>query len=396
MKKKVLVILNRLVIGGQALDTIPLLYHLQGDFEILILYGCKEKDEEEASFLLETFNNLPLKPIISFRRSFNPYFDVITFFSIVRIMRGFRPDVVHTHGLKSGLLGRIAARITAVPCIVHTFHGHHFHSYFNKFISKSLIFSERLLAKITTKIVAISTSQAEELATVYKIAPGKKIAVIPLGIDQKLFTADGAGKRYSFRNKYNIAPQDVAIGIIGRIVPIKNYSLFVKIVAGTFSKTSHNIKFFVIGDGADKVTVQKEFDALNIRWCGESNFESSTPVIFTSWLPEVAKALHGMDIVILTSHNEGTPMSLIEAQFCSKPVVATNVGGVMDTFLNGETGFLIPPGNAEAFIEKLAILINNEDLRKVMGDKAAIFASQNFSKAKEINNFRILYQTCTK
>ena len=396
MKKKVLVILNRLVIGGQALDTVPLLYHLQGGFDILILYGCKEKDEEEATFLLETFNNLPLKPITSFKRSFNPYFDITTFFSIVRTMRRFKPDVVHTHGLKSGLLGRIAAHISGVPCIIHTFHGHHFHSYFNKFISYCLIFSERILAKITTKIIAISNGQAEELATKYKIAPRKKIAVIPLGIDEKLFTADGANKRHLFRDKYHIAPQDVAVGIIGRIVPIKNYSLFVKIVAGILLKIPHNVKFFVIGDGADKVIVQEEFNKLGIGWHDDGDFESPAPVIFTSWLPEVARALHGMDIIMLTSHNEGTPMSLIEAQFCNKPVVATDVGGVRDTFLDGETGFLVPRGNVEAFIAKLATLINNEGLRKIMGDKAAIFASQNFSKLNEINSFSMLYQTCIK
>ncbi len=395
-KKKLLVILNRLVIGGQALDTIPLIYHLQEHFDILVLYGCPEKDEQEALFLLEAFKNIPLKKIIYFRRKFNPVRDILSFFSIFHAIRKFKPGVLHTHGLKSGFFGRTAAYLNGVPCIIHTFHGHHFHSYVNSFLSKSIVFYERAMAKITSKIIAISPTQKIELANTYKIAAPGKIETIRLGIEEKLFYDETAGKRMAFRRKYSLAANVVAIGIIGRIVAIKNYGLFVKIASSILATATAEVKFFVVGDGVEKQFVQGELTRLNIQWCGEGNLNNAAQVIFTSWLPEVSKALYGLDIIMLTSHNEGTPLSIIEAQFCGKPVVATNVGGVRDTFIDNETGFLVAPGNDAVFTEKLAMLVENNNLRSEMGKKAAVFAHENFSKTKEIDSFRQLYQTCNK
>jgi len=394
LKPRLLVILNRLVIGGQALDTIPLLHHLQNDFDILVLYGCKEKDEVEASFLLQAFNNIPLKPITSFKRSFRPLGDIKAFFAILRSIRTFKPAIVHTHGMKSGLFGRVAARLSSVPCIFHTFHGHHFHSYFNSIISKGLVLTERLLAKLSTKIIAISSTQQQELAFTYKIAPVTKIEVIPLGIDEKLFAGDEHEKRASFREKYNLATSTVAVGIIGRIVSIKNYDLFVKVVNSTLAANIKNVVFFVIGDGNEKANVQQGLTSLAIPWQEDAGGNKAVQVIFTSWIPEVAKALYGLDVIILTSHNEGTPMSLIEAQFCGKPVVATNVGGVKDSFVNGETGFLVNPGDESAFVEKLTLLTQNQALREEMGKKAAIFSRKHFSKTTEVNSLLLLYNGC--
>lgn len=394
VKPRLLVILNRLVIGGQTLDTIPLLYRLQDDFDILILYGCREEDEAEAAFLLETFKNIPSKPVTSFKRSFRPLRDLRAFFSILRSIRSFKPGIVHTHGMKSGLFGRTAAWLCSAPCIFHTFHGHHFHSYFNRFTSKGLVLTERLLARLSTKIIAISITQQQELAFTYKIAPAVKIEVIPLGIDESLFTGNEAEKRASFRSKYKLAAGTVAVGIIGRIVPIKNYDLFARVVNRMLAPGVNNIVFFVIGDGHEKAAVQQQLTAMAIPWQEEAVTNVPAPVIFTSWLPEVSKALYGLDIIILTSHNEGTPMSLIEAQFCGKPVVATNVGGVKDSFTDGETGFLIPPNNDAAFVEKLALLTSDGLLRDEMGKKAMAFARQRFSKSREANALKLLYTSC--
>jgi glycosyltransferase involved in cell wall biosynthesis len=197
---------------------------------------------------------------------------------------------------------------------------------------------------------------------------------------------------------HGIAAATVAIAIIGRIVPVKNYALFVEVVAKIVADVNlaRQIKFFVIGDGAEKMNVQSALDELGIHWSNDGAQNNTNSVIFTSWIPDVAQALHAMDIVVLTSHNEGTPLSLIEAQFCGKPVVATNVGGVKDTLLDGESGFLVPPGNADAFAEKLVLLMKDEALRNRMGKKAADFATNKFSKEKETSSFRHLYQHCSK
>lgn len=393
-KKKLLVIINRFVIGGQAIDTIPLLHRLKGDFDILVLYGCREKDEIEAQLLFDKFKGIHYQPMRYFKRSLNPVKDIRSLFTIIKTIHAFRPAIVHTHGMKSGLFGRIGAWFCRVPCIIHTFHGHHFHSYFNKFLSQSLVFVERLMARVTYKIVAISPLQKQELCKAYKIAAPEKFEIIPLGIDDTLFGGDEQGKRNAFREKYRLATGDVAVGIVGRIVAIKNLDMFVRVVAGVLGTGVKAVKFFIIGDGEEKIKVQQSLSNLGISWTGEDKLDYDVNVIFTSWVPEIAHIMHGLDIVVLTSYNEGTPMSLIEAQYCGKPVIATNVGGVKDTFEDGESGFLIPPGNDDLFIQKLALLTGNQQLRNEMGERGAIFARKNFSKEKEINSFKTLYLSC--
>ena len=125
---RLIIILNRFVIGGQAVDTIPLAWHLSNDFDILILYGEKEKDEVEPQFLLEQYPGLRLKKIKTLQRSINPFYDVVAFFSVLRTIINFKANIVHTHGAKSGFIGRLAAFMAGVPVIIHTFHGHFFHS----------------------------------------------------------------------------------------------------------------------------------------------------------------------------------------------------------------------------------------------------------------------------
>ncbi len=397
-KPKLLVILNRLVIGGQALDTVPVLHSLKNEFEILVLYGSPEKDEAEPQLLFNQFQQLNTRQIKWFKRSLNPFFDLIAFFQIFNTIRKFKPGIVHTHGLKSGILGRLAAYMAGTKCIFHSYHGHHFHSYFNGFLSQVIVFVERLMAKITTKLIAISPVQQNEFVHIYKIAPAKKITVIRLGIDDAVFGPANGHKRQAFRQRYALQQNTIAIGIIGRVVPVKNHPLFAEIAANVLAdkNNSPNTVFFVIGDGAEKPNIEAWLTRAGIPWCNNSNFNPAARVIFTSWVQEVAEAVYGMDIVVLTSHNEGTPLSLIEAQYCGKPVVATNVGGVKDTFINEETGFLVPAHDAGAFTNKLMLLIKDDNLRATMGIKAAAFATKNFSKTKEIDSFRQLYLSCSK
>ena len=393
-KKKIIIILNRLVIGGQALDTVPLIYHLKDEFDILVLYGQKEHDEEEALFLLQQYPGINLKKIKHFKRSINVFNDALAFITIYKEIKKFSCSIVHTHGFKSGFIGRIAAKAAHVPCIIHTFHGHLFHSYYNHFISKFIIKFERALGKITTYIIAISDTQKKELTEKYNIIPAQKITVIYLGVDENFVLQNNAANRNTFRQEYMLGENEVAIAIIGRIVAVKNYELFIKVVERTLKNTDAPVKFFVIGDGLLKAFIQNELDARNILWCNKNSFNKNAAVIFTSWISDISLAVPGVDIVVLTSHNEGTPMSLIEAQFFGKPVVATDVGGVADTFINGETGFLVPPDDAEIFWQKLSLLIQNKSLRENMHKKTFNFSKERFSKQKEIDSFKSLYKNC--
>lgn len=393
LKKSIFVILNRLVVGGQTLDTLPLLNSLSDEFDILVLHGRKEKDEKSAIHLLQQYSSLKSKYIPALRRSLNPFTDILAFVSVYQIIIKNKPNIVHTHGSKSGLIGRIAARLAGVPVIIHTFHGHLFHSYYNSLITSLVKANERLLGKITNTAIAISEWQKKELCEIYKIFPDEKVMVIHLGVEPELINKSKIQYRACFRNKYNISEETIAIGFVGRLVPIKNTAMFIKVVYSLLNATKTSIKFFIIGDGYLKNQIQQQCKDLNIQWSEGEDVQSDTKLVFTSWIKDVIPAFHGIDILALTSHNEGTPMSIIEAQCCGKPVVATNVGGVRDTILDSVTGFLVNPGDVNAMISKLELLIDNVALRNEMALKAATFAATRFSKQQEVYNLRELYNS---
>ncbi len=391
MKPRLLIFINRLVIGGISNDVVSLAYYLKNEFDILILYGEKDQGEEEAMFLLEKYPGLSTKKIKHLRKSINPLNDLIAFFEICKVIRDFKCDIVHTHGAKSGVLVRIAAYLTGVSCIVHTFHGHLFHSYYNTFVSKFIIVLERWLTTFTTQIIATSKQQWEDLVNTYKIAPADKILIIDLGVDKNSFLDNEKNIQKSFREKYALTEDIIAIGIIARITEIKNFHLFTEVVQQVLKTTSVPVKFFVVGDGILKKQVQQKLNDKDIKWCNAKDFNVRSAVIFTSWVAQVANVINGLDIVMLTSNNEGTGLSLVEAQLCGKPVVATNVGGVRDTLINGETGFFVEPGNTNEFAEKLNLLIQNKSLREEMGKNAAVFAEKHFSQEAEVNSIKQLY-----
>ncbi|MCW3106997.1 MAG: glycosyltransferase family 1 protein [Segetibacter sp.] len=392
---RLLIILNRFVIGGQAVDTIPLAWYLKQDFDILILCGEKEKDEIEPDFLLQQYAGLQLKKIKHLRRSINPFIDVFAFFSVLYTIITFKPGIVHTHGAKSGFIGRLAAWFAGVPVIIHTFHGHFFHSYFSKRVSGFIAVVERTIGKITTCAIALSDAQKSELVDKYKILPPSKIKIIPLGFafDQ---LNDAEKLRHTFRSKYGLQPNDVAIGIVGRIVPVKNHSFFVNVIHELTSVSAANpAAFFIIGDGDLKNQVEKDLQQKDIPF-NKHSITSNNRVVFTSWVTEMYEVMNGLDIIVLTSLNEGTPLSIIEAEFFKRPVVATNVGGVKDTMVDVKTGFITESNDVTTFTQKLRLLIENKELRDKMGEEGYNFASAKFSKQREIGATREFYFSLLK
>lgn len=391
MKPNVIIILNRLVIGGQAIDTIPLAYYLQNDFNILILYGEKEADEIEASFLLKQYPNLQTQKLGYLRRTINPIIDVLAFFSLLFAIKKHKASIVHTHGSKSGLLGRFAAFMLGVPVIIHTFHGHLFHSYFNTITTKLIQLTEKWLAKISTAIIALSNKQANELMHQYAIVPTKKMEVIPLGVDEKNLVQNHIQSRNDFRNKYHLNENDIAVGIIGRLVPIKNHLLFLQIAEQILQKGYQNIYFFIVGDGDSKKELTSYLNMCKIVFTNNTTEKTSAKIIFTSWIEDMTAVYHGLDMVVLTSLNEGTPMSIIEAQFCGKPIIANNVGGVKDTFHHEVSGYLINENNISDYVEKIIQLASNTTLRNKMSEQAIKFAHQTFHKQQEVQAIKKLY-----
>ncbi|MDQ2753850.1 MAG: glycosyltransferase, partial [Bacteroidota bacterium] len=357
-KIKLFLIINRLVLGGNTADAVSLAHRLSGKYNITIVYGEKETDEIEVSSFIQNYPEITFIKIPSLHRAIHPFYDAKAYRRLLLLLKKHRPQIVHTHGFKSGLLGRWAARKTRVPVIIHTYHGHLFHSYYNRFVSSLICLIEKRLATFTTGIIAISPQQAFELTEVYRIAPASKISTIYLGIDKNDYPLSGNG----LRKQYNIPDDVIIIAIIGRLVPIKNHSLFIKI-AEQIVKEETKVCFFIIGDGYKKRHIQKGLSQRQLAWQEGTEQNKGSAIYFTSWITNIASSLNDIDIVLLTSLNEGTPVSLLEAQLFGKPVVTTNTGGVRDSLLANETGFLIPNFCAEEAVKQLKQLIDDKALR---------------------------------
>jgi glycosyltransferase involved in cell wall biosynthesis len=387
---RVLRILNRLIIGGPALNATYLTKYMAPEFETTLVIGGKDDHEQDADHITD---NLGINPVIipEMKRAIHPISDGQAYRKVKELIHKFKPDIVHTHAAKSGVIGRMAADACKVPVIVHTFHGHVFHSYFNKLTSATFIQIERYLAKRSSGIIAISKTQKEELCNTYKICPDEKVSIIPLGLDLDKFQRNYEAKRLAFRAKFFIKEDEIAVGIIGRIVPVKNHSLFVSIAAKVFDQTKLKIKFIIVGDGESRQQMEAEFKLANIDYAYYPEEQRDAQAICTSWQTEVDTVLAGLDIVTLTSHNEGTPVSLIEAQAAAKPVISTDVGGVSDVVIDNASGFIIEPGNAEKFAAAIIKLAEDAAMRERFGKYGLEFVQKKFSYHRLVTDMSAYY-----
>ncbi len=393
-KPRLLIVLNRLAIGGPATNTLAVAAALSNQFEILLVAGAPLLEEQSADYLLDDYKGFSVVKIADFRRSVLPWHDVKAFFQLRKIIRNFKPDIVHTHGSKSGVLGRIAAKQLHVPVIVHTYHGHVFHSYFPRWISAGIVLLERWLALKSSALVAINEKLMHDLASVYRIAPVLKIHLNRLGVDwEKMQDREGRLRR-QFRAEFGLTETDLAIGIVGRLVPVKNHALFVETVALLLQQMQNDpkLRFFIIGDGAEKNAICDLLSKHQIAFCtSDTADKQEATVVFTSWRTDMNRVLNGLDIVMLTSLNEGTPVSIMEAMSAARPVVATNVGGVAEMIQHQVNGFVC--NNKEELAAYVKELIVQSDQRLRKGIAASSFANQAFSINRQANELDGLYHS---
>ena len=365
---KVLRIINRFNIGGPTYNATFLTRFLDDEFETLLVGGLPEPDERDSLHILEQYDVKPLL-IPEMQRLPNWKSDKAAYKRIKEIIEEFKPDIVHTHAAKAGALGRRAAKAAGVKVIVHTFHGHVFHSYFGSIKTKLFQFIERRLAKYSTGIIAISELQKKELSETYKICSADKINVIPLGFDLEPFQRKRISERDRIREKYNLQENEVAVAIVGRLAPIKNHNLFLDVVE-VLAKKGVSARYFIVGDGSEREGIESRVNELQSKL--------NISIEMTSWITDIAEFNAGMDVICLTSNNEGTPVSLIEAQASSIPIISTDVGGVRDIVLDGETGYVVEKNNALKFAEKLEILISQKEIREKMSQNGWIHVRDKF------------------
>ena len=390
---KVLRIINRFNLGGPTYNVAYLTKYLSPEFETLLVGGAKDDTEDSSEHILE---KLGIKPIIipEMKREIDLKNDYIAYKKIKKIIREFKPDIVHTHAAKAGTLGRLAAYSENVPIILHTFHGHVFHSYFGKL--KTIFYKniERYLARKSDCIIAISGKQKQELSEIHKICKPEKIKVVPLGFDLKKFEEGQEEKRNRFRRYYNIADNELAITIVGRLVPVKNHKLFLEAINYVRQRTSKKIKAFIVGDGEERKNIEKMAGDLNLDFSSEHN--NKAILTFTSWIKDVDYVCAGSDIISLASLNEGTPVSLIEAQAANKPIVSTKTGGIENIVIEGKTALLSDLDSPEDFYKNLLEVVENDKFRRSMSTVGNLFVKEKFHYTRLCKDMKELYNVLLK
>ena len=396
---KVLRIIARLNIGGPAIHVHLLTKGLDAKkFEPTLVAGRISPKEGDMRYL---FDSLDKKPIIipELQREISLRMDIKAFKQVFNRLLKEKPDIVHTHTAKAGSSARLAVLVYNLIYgkrvrTVHTFHGHVFEGYFSRAASLLFVWIERFLARLTDVIIAVSETQKRDLSEKFRIAPAKKINTVELGFDLRPFLGSEVLKG-QFRGDLGINDDTLLIGIICRLVYIKNHKMFFK-AAKIFLEQNPGIqtKFIVVGDGK----LRDELEA----YCQQIGLASY--VMFCGWIRNIPLVYADLDILALTSTNEGTPVSIIEAMASSVPVIATDAGGVVDLlgppdsipspngFVVCERGILCRRNDASGFAKGLEYLVeggSRENQKCIM--QARSFVRQNFSEKRLLHDIESLY-----
>ncbi len=384
---KILRILNRFNLGGPVYNATYLSADLAPSFETLLIGGAAEAEEKSALYIPESEGIRP-QIIEEFRRSVSPLADYKAYRKVRSLIQSFGPDIVHTHASKAGAIGRLAALHEKVPVIVHTFHGHIFHSYFHPLKTAAFRRIEHYLAGKSDAIIAISEQQRVELTETHRVVSQDQIRMIPLGFALKRFTENKPERRLEFRRKYGIREDEFIIGIIGRFAAVKNHRMFIDTLARLKAKTSRKVRGILIGDGARRMELMEFASDKGLSCSGQ---DAHPDLIFTSWIEDISTVLPGLDLVLLTSHNEGTPVSLIEAQAAEVAVLSTDVGGVRDIVPAETAALLVSAGDSEAMASNVIRLLQDHRLLDQLARQGSAFVQDRFTRERLADDMRSLY-----
>jgi glycosyltransferase involved in cell wall biosynthesis len=348
-------------------------------YETLLLHG--EVGPGEASFEDSVrARKVTLAKVPGLSPELRPHQDLRALGSLVRAVRHLRPDIVHTHTAKAGMLGRLAAVLAggARPAIVHTYHGHVLEGYFDPLRTATYRAIERRLAGASDTLVGVSTATVDDLVRL-GIAPRPKFRVIPVGLDLEPFLSASPDAGRAFRREAEASADDVLMTFVGRLVAIKRVDLLLRVVTRA-RQLGAPVRLAVVGDGPLRPSLERLAAELGVR----------EHVYFAGYRAEMVAVTAAAEIAVLSSDNEGTPVSLIEAAAAGKPAVATIVGGVPDV-VTRETGLLAPRGDAERLANGIVTLAGDPALRATMGAQARRRVAQRFSAERLVRDIDSLY-----
>ena len=388
-KTRVLHIITRLDKGGSAESTslfISLMNHKK--YEVSLAYGLslesdmsameKESVEIDMSVLEAKGVRLFVLPALVRRLSFIK--DLLALISIYLLIRQIRPHIAHTHTSKAGALGRLAACLAGVPVVVHTPHGHIFHSYYGPAITKIFVIAERILSFMTDKIIALTDRERDEHLE-ERIASIEKYIIVHSGVILKnlldmSFDTEAVKKRYGIPQDCNV------IGVIGRLVPIKGHKYLISAIKRII-KEFDNTVFVFVGDGYLESKLERQAESIGVR----------KNIIFTGWRSDVAEILDIFDVLVLPSLNEGMGKVLVEGMALGKPIVASRVGGIIDLVKNGENGILVPPRDPDALEEAILKLLRNNNLARELGKDGKAKVYPEYDALVMVRQIEDLYES---
>ena len=313
----------------------------------------------------------------SLRRRPDPISDGRSYSFLMRRFAGLRPDVVHTHMAKAGSLGRIAARRSKVPVIVHTFHGHVLSGYFPGIVNKAFVAAERFLARRTDALIAVSDQIRDDLLSL-GIGTPSQWHVIPYRVDLADLL-NSTKSRDEARALLGLPKEGPVVGISGRLVPIKDHETFLA-AARKVADARPDTTFVIAGDGELRERLERDAASLNGK------------VRFTGWVTDITALYGALDVVVLTSRNEGAPFALIEAGAAARPAVATKVGGVPQVVRDGETGLLAEAGDADGIAQRILDLLDDPELATKYGLAAREWVGKEFSSENLTAEIADLYE----
>ncbi|HZO34367.1 MAG TPA: glycosyltransferase family 4 protein [Gaiellaceae bacterium] len=377
-------VIARLNVGGASLHVLQLAAaQRRRGHEVLVVAGTLAPGEESMEYLAGELD-VPLRRVPSLQRELSPRHDAAAIRELVRIVRSERPDVLHTHTAKAGGVGRVAALVARgrrPPVVVHTYHGHVLRGYFGRAKETFYRRLERVLARRTSKLVAVSPEVRDDLVAL-GVAPASRFAVIPYGFDLTARVGAGDGTRERIRADLGAGPGTFVVGWVGRLTAIKRPLDLVRVVAALVERDVDAL-LCLVGDGPDRAGVERLARRLGVEGrCRIVGFRTDLP----SWYA-------AFDALCLTSANEGTPVAAIEALAAGKPVVATRAGGTVAVVDDGESGFLVPVGDVEALASRLAELAADAELRGRLGRRGREVMRERFGLERMVDDVERLYRS---
>jgi glycosyltransferase involved in cell wall biosynthesis len=348
-------------------------------YESVLFHG--EVGSGEAS-LATTADRFGVKRVTvpGLRPELRPLDDLRALFSLIRYVRRFRPDIVHTHTAKAGMLGRLAARIAGRPrpVIVHTYHGHVLEGYFGPLRNGFYRMLERRLARISNVLIGVSSATVDDLVRL-RIADRSRFRVIPIGLDLEPFVLADAEAGAAFREESGATADDVLLTFVGRLAPIKRVDVLLRAVARARGLGAP-VRLTIVGDGELRPALERLARDLGI----------AEHVYFAGYREDMVTVAVAADVAVLSSDNEGTPVALIEAAAAATPAATTGVGGVADV-VTVETGLVVPPGDSDELGDVIALLAGDASLRAQMGARARDHVRRRFSVERLVGDIDRLY-----